>query len=178
MVCLLDPVSDWYSALVSEIIHVISYSIGPCYNGIQLYKGYLAMYEDSHDKTGWLSSCLIFIMEIPLLVRWYDGNERWLLPSDIWNQLKSTWLWQINFSESTFEKKTAFENDISNRHQLSWWYEEPSFMVIMLYGINTTGFTIWRVVETFWFKNANIILSNNNYGIFHGSDAKFHEEVA
>ena len=28
-----DPASDWYSASISEIIHVISYNTRPCYNG-------------------------------------------------------------------------------------------------------------------------------------------------
>ena len=33
----MDPVSDWYSASVSVIIYVISYNIGPHYNGTGLY---------------------------------------------------------------------------------------------------------------------------------------------
>ena len=33
----LDPTSDWYSASVSVIIHVISYNIGQCYNNTRLY---------------------------------------------------------------------------------------------------------------------------------------------
>ena len=32
-----NPVSDWYSASVSVIIYVISFNIGPCYNGTWLY---------------------------------------------------------------------------------------------------------------------------------------------
>ena len=39
-----DPVSDWYSASVPVFIYVISYNIGPRYNGTQLYK----------DNLGWL----------------------------------------------------------------------------------------------------------------------------
>ena len=33
----MDQTSDWYSASVSVIIYVISYNIGPRYNGIRLY---------------------------------------------------------------------------------------------------------------------------------------------
>ena len=33
----MDPLSDWYSASVSVIIYVISYNIGPRYNGTRLY---------------------------------------------------------------------------------------------------------------------------------------------
>ena len=35
--CFVDPASDWYSAIVTLVIHVISYTIGPRYNGTQLY---------------------------------------------------------------------------------------------------------------------------------------------
>ena len=36
-VSFVDPASDWYSTWVPGIIYAISYYIGPCYNGIQLY---------------------------------------------------------------------------------------------------------------------------------------------
>ena len=35
-----DPASDWYSASVPVIIHVISYNIGPRYNGTWLYMSF------------------------------------------------------------------------------------------------------------------------------------------
>ena len=36
-VSFVDPASDWYSASVPVIIYVLSYNIGPRYNGIHLY---------------------------------------------------------------------------------------------------------------------------------------------
>ena len=36
-VLFVDPASDWYSASIPVIINVMSYNIGPCYNGTQLY---------------------------------------------------------------------------------------------------------------------------------------------
>ena len=37
MGCFCDPASDWYSASVPVIFYVISYNVGPRYNGTQLY---------------------------------------------------------------------------------------------------------------------------------------------
>ena len=44
-VSFVDPGSDWYSASVPVIIYVISYNIGPRYNGTRLYLRKCLFYE-------------------------------------------------------------------------------------------------------------------------------------
>ena len=46
----LDPASDWYSASVPVIIHVISYNIGLHYNGIQLYTIMMHVIQFGHQR--------------------------------------------------------------------------------------------------------------------------------
>ena len=54
-----DPASDRYSAWVPVIIHVISYNIGPRYNGTQLYVYvyiYIYIYTRMYNRIAWHTS--------------------------------------------------------------------------------------------------------------------------
>ena len=46
-----DPASDWYFASVPVIVYVISYNIGPLYNGILLW---FAWSEIIHERWTWV----------------------------------------------------------------------------------------------------------------------------
>ena len=48
-----DPASDWYSVSVPVIIDVISYNIGPSYNGTWLYNGGEDNDHDEDFKCRW-----------------------------------------------------------------------------------------------------------------------------
>ena len=45
-----DPSFDWYSASVPVNIYVISYNIGPCYNGTRLYFWADSINSHEHDE--------------------------------------------------------------------------------------------------------------------------------
>ena len=47
-VSFVDSASDWYSASVPLIIHVMSYNTGPCFNGFWLYISKLGQHQDAN----------------------------------------------------------------------------------------------------------------------------------
>ena len=59
-----DPASDWYFASTSIIINVISYNIGPCYNGTILYLVHFWKLGAPQKVVGQLEQRILFSAEL------------------------------------------------------------------------------------------------------------------